>query len=256
MTGHRPVARRLAPLCTAAAAALLLSPATAHADHVDDPSAQELSDAAEKAFDDATSMRLTMTDRSEGTDTSTGQPTTVDLALDQDDNCTGTIEMGGDGGSAELIKRGEEVWLKPDETYWRSQFPDGGQEVADLLQGRYLHGTSSDALLTDMAGVCDLRALQEDATGDGSANQQITKGNETTVDGERVTPLTSTEGGTTTTLYVLSGGDHRLVRGTEKGGGSDVTTTFTDYNEPVPSQTPSADESLDVSQLESELQNV
>ncbi|NUS28302.1 MAG: hypothetical protein HOV92_29340, partial [Streptomyces sp.] len=56
-------------------------------------------------------------------------------------------------------------------------------------------------------------------------------------------------------LYVTSDTPHRLVKATQRGGGTDLTLTFTDYDKPVPTATPSADESVDVGKLQQELEN-
>ncbi|UUU31386.1 hypothetical protein JIX56_16565 [Streptomyces sp. CA-210063] len=245
-------------VCTAAAAALFLSPTPAYADHVDDPSAQELSDRAQEALQDAKSVRLALTDKSAGTETSSTQPTSMDLALDQDGNCAGSLDMGRDGGSVEIVKQDDEVWMKPDADFWKAQIPGAeGEAAAELFKNRYIHGSTSDALLKGMADTCDLNAFQEGLTDDDSDEAApLKKGDETTVDGDEVVPVSQTEDGETTTLHITTDSDHHLVKATTKGDGSDITMTFTDYDEPVPSETPSADDSIDVSKLQSELEKI
>ena len=94
-------------IATAAGAALLLSPGLvplapglAPVAAADDPSARELADQAKKNLLDAESVRLKLTDRSAGTRTSRTQPVSMDLALDQDGNCAGTMRMGSGGAAA------------------------------------------------------------------------------------------------------------------------------------------------------------
>ncbi|KUO21733.1 N-acetyltransferase [Streptomyces dysideae] len=97
---------------------------------------------------------MKLTDRSAATRTSRTQPTSMDLALDRDGNCVGTMEMGSDGGSVEIVKRGEEVWMKPDTAFWKAQVPGGeGDEVAELFKNRYIHGHGHSE-----AGRCDAAA--------------------------------------------------------------------------------------------------
>ena len=248
---------RRALVCTAASAALLLSPALAPVAAADGPSARELVDEAKENLLDAQSVHLELTDRSTDTKKSGTQPASMDLALDRDGNCAGSLEMGSDGGSVEIVKRGEEVWLKPDAAFWKAQVPGGqGDAVAELFKNRYLHGSTRDAMLRGMADTCDLTSFQKDVDADSSDAGRLTKGAETKVDGTKVVPLKGTSGGKRAVLYVTSDAPHRLVRATQKGGGADMTLTFSDYGEPVPSKTPSADESVDVGKLQEELQGV
>jgi hypothetical protein len=252
---YGPYLLRTAATCTAVAAALLFSPVPSLADDADDLTAQELSDKAKESLRKAKSVHLKLTDDSADARTSTTEPTSMDLALDQDGNCAGSMEMGSDGGSVEIVKRGEEVWMKPDAAFWKTQVPGGqGEEIAKLFKDRYIHGSTSDAMLKGMADTCDLGSFQEEVTGDEEAERTLKKGDETKVDGTKTVPLTYKEDGTTTTLYVTTNSPHRLVKATETGGDEDMTLTFTDYDKPVPSKTPSADDSVEVSKLQGELQ--
>ena len=250
------MARRVL-IATAAGAALVLSsalaPGTAAAD---DPSARELADQAKKNLLDAESVHLRLTDRSADTRTGKTQPASMDLSLDRDGNCAGTMRMGAGGGSVEIVKRGAEVWMKPDTVFWKAQVPGGeGDAVAELLKGRYIHGSTRDAMLKGMADTCDLTSFQKDVTADSSDTRRLTKGAETKVDGMDVIPLKGTSEGRRVVLYVTSDTPHRLVRATQKGDGTDMTLSFSDYGRPVPSKTPSADESVDVNKLQDELQS-
>lgn len=235
--------------CTAActAVALLASPALALAD-TEDLSARQISDRAERELLDAKSVRLEL--KQQGTDTKGDEPVSMDLTLDEDDNCVGSLRMAGDRGGLELIKRGEKVWLKPDLAFWKSQLPGGrGEAAAEIIGDRYLYGTTDDALLKSMAGVCDLDAIQGEVKGKSEGNTALKKGGTTTVDGTSVVPVSGVEDGRTTTLYVAAEGTPYLVRATEKGPGTDSTLTLSDYDKPVPSKTPSDEDSVDVSQL-------
>lgn len=258
MTRHDGVVAGVVVTCTAVAAALFLSPSPSYADHVEDPSAQELSDRAQEALREAKSVHLEFKDESPGVDTSSTRPASMDLALDQDGNCAGSMEMGSDGGSVEIVKQGDEVWMKPDADFWKAQIPGAeGEAAAELFKNRYIHGSTSDALLKGMADTCDLDAFQDEVTEDDSTGTEpLKKGAETTVDGDKVIPVSSVKDGTTTTLYITTDSDHHLVKATEKGDDTDLTMAFTDYDEPVPSETPSADDSIDVSKLQSELEKI
>ncbi|WP_372346292.1 hypothetical protein [Streptomyces sp. KL116D] len=218
-----------------------------------DPTAQQLADDAKKELLNADSLHIALANRSDDRDTRT--PAAFDLRLDADGNCTGSLRMGtggADGGSVELVKRGDEVWMKPDATFWKTQVPGGGGELAAQLFGdRYVHGTTDDPMLDGLAETCDLDAFRGQLE-DGSARaaqDRLTKGDTTKVEGTEVVPLTGRDDDNRITLYVTSDEPHQLVRATEKGPDDDLTMTLTDYGEPVPSATPSADESVDISKL-------
>ncbi|MFE0508739.1 hypothetical protein [Streptomyces sp. NPDC058964] len=239
--------------CAVATAALLLSPAlvtTAAADGGGDPSARELARQAENNLLHARSVRLTLTDRSTAARTSGKELDSMDLALDRENNCVGTLRMGPNSGSLEIVKRGDQIWMKPDSTFWKAQTPGGqGDEVAELLKDRYVHGSTHDAVLGLWTDVCDLSGFRRELTLDTSSGKPLTKGAETTVDGTKVIPLKGEKDGRPTTLYVTSDSPHLLVGAARKGDGTDRTVTLGDYDEPVPSATPSPEESVDVSEL-------
>ena len=261
MARKAPMLVRAAAASTTLLLASVLAPAPALAlsvaDDGDDLSARELATQAKDNLLDADSVHLKLTDRSAGTRTSTNQPTSMDLALDRDGNCAGTMRMGGKGGSLEIVKQGAEVWLKPDTAFWKAQVPGPqGDAVAKLFKGRYIHGSTKDAMLKGMADTCDLNAFQKEVASDSSGGGTLTKGAETTVDDTKVIPLKGREDGKRSTLYVTSDSPHRLVQATQKGGGTDLTLAFSDYDKPVPSKTPSADDSVDVDKIQQELRNV
>ncbi|MCT9076328.1 LolA-like protein [Streptomyces fulvoviolaceus] len=248
---------RKALVCAAASAALLLSPGLATAGDADGLSGRELVEQAQDNLLDAESVHLKLTDRSVDASTSTTQPTSMDLSLDQDGNCVGSMEMGSDGGSVEIVKQGGEVWMKPDTAFWKAQVPGGeGDAVAELFKNRYIHGSTRDAMLKGMADTCDLTSFQQEVDTDSSDAGKLRKGDETTVDGTKVVPLKGVSDGKQAVLYVTSDSPHRLVQATRKGDGTDMTLSFSDYGKPVPSKTPSADETVDVGKLQDELQSV
>ncbi|MGW2937963.1 hypothetical protein ACWDA7_40555 [Streptomyces sp. NPDC001156] len=236
----------------AAAAGLMLCTGTAGASSDDtggnqDP--QRLLAQAQEGLRTATSVRLAYLDRSTTATTSTRLPTSMQLAIDRSGNCAGTLTLGGHGGSVEIIKRGTEVWLKPDQTFWKAELPgQRGVTASEEFMGRYIHGSTSDSLLSGVANACDLESLQKAAM--VSAPSSLTEGLATTLDGTRVVPLSFKVNGLTSTLYITTGKDHRLYRAAQKGPDTDLSLTFTDYNKPVLTKAPPASESVEISQVQ------
>ncbi|MBL1081394.1 hypothetical protein JK359_05275 [Streptomyces actinomycinicus] len=242
-------------ICAVASAALLFSPAlttAAAADDGDGPDAQALAEEAQRNAEDADSLRLELEDRAAADKRS--EPKSMDLTLDRQGNCVGALAFGADGGTSEFVKQGDEVWMKGDRAYWKAQDPDGGTETADLLQDRYVHGTTDEKEFKDFEDVCDLRAFQKDLAVD-SFDRTPTKGEATTLDDVAVIPVRGEMDGVATTLYITSDAPHLLVESVQKGDGTDETSTFSDYDEPVPSATPAPDQSVDLSDLDRESEN-
>ncbi|MGW1028070.1 hypothetical protein ACWD4J_31020 [Streptomyces sp. NPDC002577] len=251
---HR--ARRLLAVtgCTTALLAVPLSSYTATAtdgNGIENLSAQEISDKTLAAFTSAQSVHATATDRNVGR----GDIMSADLTLDRAGNCAGSLQFR-DGGGVTLVKHGSEVWLKGDAAYWKAQISGSrGERVAELFKNSYIHGTTSDSPMKNLAGVCNLQQIQQEAVKETRNATNLRKGDPTTVDGMRTIPVLSTRSGATHTVYVATEGTPYPLKMTKQGHGADVTATFGNYNKPVPSQTPSANESVDVSKLRQEAPN-
>ncbi|MFE7775020.1 hypothetical protein ACFU5O_14170 [Streptomyces sp. NPDC057445] len=247
MNGHRfRVGTRVPAAATVAVTAALAVGGAAHADDdIESQSARQISERAEEAVRSATSVHITAKGDLDGAAPS-GE---LDLRLDREGNCTGSVSMG-DEGSVEIIKRGETVWVKPDEAFWKNQLPGAGEEAAEIVKGRYLRGTTDDAMLSGLAEVCDLDAFLDSVSDARGAQVPLTKGRKTKVDGVDVIPVTGKHEGRTATMYVATEGKPYPVRLNATGPGSKkATVVLSDYDKPVPSATPPADRSVDISSL-------
>lgn len=258
LPGTAPAAPVTAPAPAATAPGLpplSRSDGTPKAPTDDGPGARALAEEARRNLLKARSVHLKFTDHRASADRTA--PASLELTLDRSGNCVGKLVMGADGGSVALVKRGDQVWMKPDTAFWKAQLPGRqGDAVAARLKNRYLHGSTKDTVLRAMSGTCDLTAFQKAAAADSSPHTALAKGDETKVDGTKVIPLTGTEnGGKKITLYVTSATPHRLFRATRQGAGTDEDLTFTGYDEPVPSATPAAGQSVDISELQHELEH-
>jgi hypothetical protein len=204
-------------------------------------SPQELSDRAEEALRSATSLRM----RTLGDPAVTGMG--VDLHMDRDGSCQGSVTQSGAGTVDVLVREDDEVWLRPDAVFWQSQLAVTDQALLDLLDGVWLYGHMSDPELGQMAGACSLAALQESTgSGDGPGGPERV-GPETDYHGTPVVTLSGTndDGGAVTMLIATEGEPYPLLVRTEENG-TETEIELSRYNEPVTFEVPPAELVVDV----------
>lgn len=204
-------------------------------------SADEISDRALEATTGARSLRMT----GDVPDEESGGTIRIDLALDREGECAGTMSMDGQG-EAELIKTGDAVYMKYDERFLRAQ--SKGEPQADtealvsLLAGRWTKMSATGPDAKDMTSFCDLDSMLNDTDGDADDSDPVlTRGEATTVDGTPVLVLWETDGADRSKLYIASEGKPYLVRFESKSENDAGTLTFSDYDEPVPADAPTGD---------------
>ncbi|MFC7310433.1 hypothetical protein ACFQVC_40255 [Streptomyces monticola] len=213
-----------------------------------DKSAQEISDEAKKALLDAKSLRMKMS----GTETAGDEPQSFDFAVDREGNCTGTFTGPQKQGSFELVKRGDEAWIKPDDAMWKALAPGkAGDAAARTYKGRHLYGRTTHPMFKELVKACDLTAIQKEIDADKSKGKQLRKGEVTQVGGKDAIELRQkSDEGKDETMYVATEGKPYPLKVQLKDGGAEQTTTFTDYDEPVAPETPSKADSVDITKLE------
>ncbi|MGW2862486.1 hypothetical protein [Streptomyces sp. SDr-06] len=246
MAGSRTAAGSAA-LCSAAVVLSLAGAATAHADDTGSLTAEQISQRSHEALLGAHSLHVT----AKGELGTPGSSTSFDLTLDRSGNCRGSVSLGPQG-SVEIVKRGADIWMKPDAAFWKNEVPGGGSALASLVGDRYLKGTTSDPVLRNTTAVCDLDTFQKYLdTSAAMPTTGLTKGRPTTVDGTAVIPVSATEQGRVHTLDVAATGKPYPVRITvaRTGAAPDATVRFDGFDQPVPSATPSAAASVDLSGL-------
>ncbi|MEU1216836.1 hypothetical protein ACFYSH_13355 [Streptomyces sp. NPDC005791] len=245
MTEQRIAVRAAA--CATVVVLAVTGGTTAQADDdIESLPAEQIADRSRDALLDVRSLHL----RARGDFGEGRSPMTVDLSLDRNGNCVGGIDLGEGNGSVEIVKRGGSVWVKPDAEFWKNQVPFGGAAFEAVLAGRYMRGPAEDSRLRPVVEACDLDTFRELLSDNaGTAAGAFTKGQVTTVDGVRAVPVTRTLHGQRLTAYVDTEGAHHPVRITVRGDGADAAVDFSGFDEPVPTATPPADETVDVSAL-------
>ncbi|WP_432151375.1 hypothetical protein [Streptomyces sp. bgisy029] len=245
MSGHRWAARAAAG--AAAVALTVTGGAVAQADDdIASLSAEQIADRSRDALLQVSSLHLSARGSLDGS----GERMSVDLTLDRAGNCAGGVDMGEDG-SVEIVKRADDVWLKPDKAFWETHVPIGGATFDAILDGRYMKAKADDARLLTVTEVCDLDTFRELITDNRDAAERgtLTKGRETEVDGAPVVPVIRTQGEERLTVYVATEGEPYPVRITVRGAEEEGTVNFSGFDRPVPAETPAASETVDVTAL-------
>ena len=200
--------------------------------------------AASEAMLDVTSLRVT------GQVRDGGEHYFVDLSMDRDDRCTGTIRVGG--SHLDIRRIGNRAWLKGEAGAFNRL--GGGsvpRQVLDRLSGSWvqLDGRTATRL-------CDFDALlatfevvdfgQEGKAGKGRSKRDAVDGpvpasvvEETTIDGHKAVQLTASPGGAhDENTWVLSEAPHHVVRlestATQDGG----TLSFSEFDVDVEVEAP------------------
>ncbi|MGW2657054.1 hypothetical protein ACWC1D_25780 [Streptomyces sp. NPDC001478] len=243
--GTRPAAWTAA-LVLGVTAGGVIGGGSAHAEDIDTLSAQQIADRSRDALLGVESLHLS----SEGKLSEGGTSMSLELTLDRDGNCNGSVDLGSDQGSALVVKRGDDIWIKPDADFWKNQVPNGGTTFAAIVGDRYVKGHADDPRLRAVTKTCDLNTFQKlvsDNANDDTGT--LNKGEKTTVDGSSVIPLTRMRDGTTLTVDVAATGKPYPLRLAVRGNGADAVVNLSDFGRPVPRNTPPPSETFDVSAL-------
>ncbi|MEW1693127.1 hypothetical protein ACIQOF_26395 [Streptomyces sp. NPDC091265] len=243
--GTRPAAWTAAIVLSVTGSGVIGS-GVARADDIDRLTAQQIADRSRDALLGAHSMHL----RTNGDLGRGSTPMSLDLTLDRDGNCNGSVDLGRSQGSVQIIKRGDDVWLKPDADFWKNQVPDGGSAFAAILGDRFMRGSADDARLRALTKGCDLNTFQK-LVSDNADNDTgtLNKAAKTSLGRASVVPLTRVRDATTVTLYVAATGKPYPLRLTVRGNGADAAADFSAFGKPVPTTTPAPDDTFDINAL-------
>lgn len=195
------------------------------------------------------STRALSSMRVQGTVSEAGEETKLNLALNTDGNCEGTV--GVKDGTAQLISVDGVDYLKGDEAFWKAS--SGGDEataeqIITLLGDRWAKVPADDGGGSSFGEVCDLDNFLEDFT--SGSGGDYTLGETTEVDGIPAVELIeddSITGEKTTALVGTEDGQHYILSLSSVGGDSDGEITFSEFDEPVQAKAPDPSDVLDLS---------
>ncbi|MFM9369444.1 hypothetical protein [Streptomyces sp. Da 82-17] len=235
-------------LCVTALVGGLCGTATAADDNgIADKSPQEIGTASRTALLSVTSLHV----EAEIKGMAEPAPASFELSYDTKDNCTGTVTNQNDKGTMEVVRKGDRVWIRPDEKWLASQMPQlKGNDAAELLKGKFFGTTVRNADGAKIAQLCDLNSFKQQITDrSGKArNATVEKGGRTEVDGRPAVLLNITNNQQKGRTYVSTEGKPYplKVEADDPTRGVEIAMTFSEFDKPVDVQAPSDDQTVDI----------
>ncbi|MDN0200576.1 hypothetical protein [Streptomyces sp. S.PNR 29] len=223
--------------CTATLAVVgLAGSVTAQASNgIEDLPPNEIVEKAADVTKRADSLRL------KGRTTSGPDEAWIDLALNEQGECKGTIGPR-ENVSAEIIKVGDAAYAKGDETFWKEL--DVGSADVNLLADHWLKLSAQSEGFDELAELCDADHLLKGIP--DHAAPGLTKGKIHDVDDQPAIPVVRKDGGVTTRMDVATEGEPYILSLSETGGDDPVDLVMSDYNKPVNAKPPPAEEVLEI----------
>ncbi|MFF9499186.1 hypothetical protein [Streptomyces sp. NPDC014656] len=210
-------------------------------------SADDIADKAIEATKNVTALRV------KGSFADEGETMTVDMAVDDKNNCKGSME-NPKGGKAEIIGTGDAAYMKGDDAFWKSTM--GGEDssaeetgaISTLLKGRWMKTPAGDE---SPAAFCDLKSITKDMDED-TPRKGLTREADADVDGTPVAVLKGKpeKDGETPTFYVAKdSAKPYILRVVTTGGDEPGTVDLSDFDKPVDAAAPPADQVMDMEAL-------
>lgn len=159
------------------------------------------------------------------------------------------MQLSGDGGTgsvtskqntSELLRIGDELFLKADAGFWKDEQADeGSDQAAGKLEGMYVKVPEDDPTYQQLRGFTEKKTLLD---GMLALHGKINKGGRDTVGGVRTVQIMGGKGEGGALDVSLKGTPYplRVARG---GGGG--TVTLGDWGESFPLEAPSEDDTVD-----------
>lgn len=196
------------------------------------------------SMDAVTALRL------QGTVSENGEETKINLALNTDGNCEGTI--GVQGGQAQLISVDGSDYLKGDEAFWKAAAGADGSEsdaqaIITLLGDKWAKIPSESGGFSE---VCDLDSFLDDFLSDTDGSN-VTVGDTGEVDGTPTVELTGDDdsGNPTTAVVSTVEDEHYIFELRVDSGDEPGQINFSEFNETVKAEAPPEEDVLDMSNL-------
>ncbi|GHH02239.1 hypothetical protein [Streptomyces rubradiris] len=172
----------------------------------------------------------------------------IDMALDKQGRCAGTLSFSGQG-KADLIRSGGTIYMKYDEKFLRAQSEESKEDTdaaVGMLAGKWTKTAAKGQDAKDIASFCDLDTILGDMK-DGDT--EATRGKTTKVDGKPAIVLHEKDGADDYTAHVATEGKPYLLR-IDSGAKAkeQIHLSFSDFDRPVAADKP-AGEIIDLDAL-------
>lgn len=182
----------------------------------------------------------------EGNVSNSGSEVGLDLSLNTDGDCEGTVELNG--ASAEIISVGGDSWFKPEEAFWDAN--TGSKEEADAIKKAVGdHWAKLPSGDSSFSSFCDLDNFLDKIDSKSDSGNETKKGKTEDVDGEEAVTLTQEKDGGTMTAWVATGDKHYILKLEVKGGDSPGSFTFSDFDKKVDVEAPDPSDVVDLSKM-------
>ncbi len=168
----------------------------------------------------------------------------LDISMNTDGDCDGTVSRGEDG-EAQVTSLDGTSWFKPDEAFWRAQAGPQADQILALVGDKWVLLPEGDQ---SFSSFCDLDQLLGQI---GEDPETTEKGDTEDVDGEEAVQLTRKgDDGGTITAWVAVDDPHHILKIEQSGGDGPGSFTFSEFDEEVDVEPPGEDEVVDLSQLQ------
>jgi hypothetical protein len=164
-------------------------------------------------------------------------PLTLDLHLVAAKGGTGHMSENGVG--FDIIRVGNKAYIRGSEAFYKKF---AGASAAQLLKGKWLVGSATAGRFAALTPLTDVHAFFTGALG---RHDTLTKGAETTVNGQKVVALK--DGANGGTLYVATTGTPYPIELVSPGNGKQGKVTFDQWNTAVTITAPKG--AVDISKL-------
>lgn len=146
--------------------------------------------------------------------------------------CVGTVELSAKG-SFEIIRKGNDVWAKPDAKLAEQLRNGTGFTIS---AGQWVHGAPDNPLMKSLDSWCHHEQFTAPDTLD--AGTKVTKGKPTMVNGQQAVPVILASNGESVTWYTATTGKpHFVKQDSTRADMPDVV--YSAFGKPVNAQAPS-----------------
>lgn len=202
-------------------------------------SAADIVKAAGADMQDLSSLRM------QGALTSNGQDVSIDLALNTDGDCQGSIGLGD--GTAEIVQQGGQAWFKPDQAFWEANAPDQADQIMQVVGDKWVVLPPGDESFTSF---CDLDTLLKDI-GDGPESDTSTEGETEEVDGQDTVIVNSTsDSGDPVKAWIATDDPHHILKMQVTQGDEPGTITFSDFDADLEIEAPADEDTIDLNNMQ------